>query len=140
MPKDPRQYARIAVDLPASRKLADAPPQTKWLYVVSVLWSTQNLTDGHITPAVVCGLAGVPPRYGRDLIGRDLWHEKGHACLRCPQPGHHSEVVIHDFLSHQDDAETIHRNRDAKANSARMANHIRWNHPGPFERCPKCND
>lgn len=136
--KDPRQYARITVDLPANRKLAGAPAQTKWLSVVAVLWSVQNLTDGQVVPAVMTATAGVPAKHARDLINRDVWHEKGHACPDCPQPTHHGEVVIHDFLVHQDSAETIRRNREEKAKAGRLANHLRWKHAGSIEECAKC--
>lgn len=137
--RDPRQYARIVVDLPANRKLAGAPPQTKWLSVVGVLWSAQNLSDGHVIPAVIVAAAGVTSRHAKDLIQRDIWHEKGHACTECPQPIHAGEVVIHDYLDHQDSAETVRTNRDEKAKSGRLANHLRWNHAGPVEECPKCS-
>lgn len=139
-PKDPRQYARIAVDLPANRKLAGAAPQTKWLSVVGVLWSVQNNADGHVIPGVIVATAGVQPRHGNDLIQRDIWHEKGHACPDCPQPLHRGEVVIHDYLVHQDSAEVVRRNREEKAKSGRLANHLRWKHTGPVEECPKCSE
>ena len=140
MPKDPRQYARMAVDLHSNRKLAGADPRAKWLDVVGVLWSTQNLTDGEITPAIVTATAGVTAKFARDLVNRDRWHEKGHACPDCPQPQVVGNVIIHDYLSHQDSADTIRRNRDEKAKSGRLANHLRWKHAGPIEECPKCNE
>ncbi len=37
MARDPRQYARMAVDLPVNRKLKGAPAQTKSLAVLGVL-------------------------------------------------------------------------------------------------------
>lgn len=139
-PKDPRQYARMAVDLATNRKLKGAPAQTKWLSTVGILWSVQNLTDGLVTPAIVCATAEVPTKHSRDLVNRDVWHEKGHACPDCPQPDVATEVVIHDFLIHQDSAEAIRRNRDEKAKSGRLANHLRWKHAGPIEECAKCSE
>lgn len=138
MPTDPRQYARMSVDLPTNKKLKGAPPQTKWLSVVGVLWSTQNLSDGLVTPAIICATAEVPTKHSKDLVNRDVWHAKGHACPSCPQPDVDTEVVIHDFLVHQDSAEQIRRNRDEKAKAGRLANHLRWKHAGPVEECPKC--
>lgn len=138
--RDPRQYARMTVDLPANRKLAGAPPQTKWLSVVGVLWSVQNVTDGRVTPAVIVAAAGVSARHAKDLVQRDIWHDKGHACPDCPQPEHHGEVVIHDFLDHQDSAEMVRTSREEKAKAGRLANHIRWKHAGPVEECPKCSE
>jgi hypothetical protein len=140
MARDPRQYARIAIDMPVNRKLKGAPAQTKWLAVVGVLWSTQNLSDGEVEPAVIAATAGVPARHVRDLVNRDVWHEKGHACGDCPQPSHEGEVVIHDYLVHQDSAETIRQARAEKAKAGRAANHIRWKHAGPVEECPKCSE
>jgi hypothetical protein len=140
MPKDPRQYARIAVDLPANPKLAGASPQTKWLSIVGVLWSSQNLTDGEVTPAIITATAGVPAKLARELVARDVWHQKGHHCDECPQPKVAGNVVIHDYLKHQDSADTIRRNRDEKARAGRMANHLRWKHAGSIEECPKCNE
>ena len=140
MPNDPRQYARMSVDLPVNRKLKGAPVHAKWLSVVGVLWATQNLTDGEVDPQIIAAVAGVPIKHSRDLVNRDVWHDKGHACPSCPQPQHDGEVVIHDYLVHQDSAEIIRRNRDEKAKSGRLANHLRWKHAGPIEECPKCSD
>lgn len=140
MAKDARQYARMSVDMPINRKLKGAPAQTKWLAVVAVLWSTQNLTNGEVDPTIIAATAGVPTKHVRDLLNRDMWHEKGHACTSCPQPESAGEVVIHDYLDHQDSAETIRHNRDEKAKSGRLANHLRWKHVGPLEECPKCSE
>lgn len=138
--RDPRQYARMSVDLPVNRKLKGAPAQAKWLSVVAVLWSTQNLSDGEIDPNIAAATAGVPVKHARDLINRDVWHEKGHACPDCPQPQHDGEVVIHHYLIHQDSSEVVRRNRDKKAEAGRLANHLRWKHVGPIEECPKCSE
>lgn len=140
MARDIRQYARIAVDLPANRKMAGADARVRWLDVVGVLWSVQNLTDGQVTPAIICASAGVSPRLARDLANRDRWHEKGHACPDCPQPTVAGDVVIHHFDKHQDSSEVIRRNRDEKAKSGRLANHLRWKHAGPIEECEKCSE
>lgn len=139
-PKDPRQYARVTVDMPTNRKLKGAPAQAKWLATTGILWAVQNLSDGLVTPAIIAATAEVPAKHAKDLVNRDVWHEKGHACPDCPQPDVDTEVVIHDFLTHQDSAETIRRNRDEKAKAGRLANHIRWKHAGPIEECAKCSD
>lgn len=138
--RDPRQYARMSVDLPTNRKLKGAPAATKWLSVVGVLWSVQNLSDGEVDPAIITATAGVPAKHAKDLVQRDVWHEKGHACTDCPQPKHAGEVVIHDYLNHQDSAEVVTRNRAEKAKSGRLANHLRWKHAGPIEECVKCSE
>jgi hypothetical protein len=138
--KDPRHYARIAVDWPMNRKLAGAHPNTKLLDVVAVCFAAQNLTDGEITPGIVCALAGVPAKHGIDLVNRDRWHRKGHACPDCPQPTVEGDVVIHHYLLHQDAAEKVQRRRAEKVLAGKLGNHDRWKHSEPFERCPICND
>lgn len=138
--RDHRQYARMAVDLPINRKLKGAPAQTKWLAVVGVLWSTQNLTDGEVDPAVIAATAVVPVKHSLDLVKRRVWHAKGHDCGECPQPKHAGDVVIHDYLVHQDSAEIIRTNRDEKVKAGRLANHLRWKHAGPIEECSKCSE
>lgn len=138
--KDVRQYARVSVDLPSNRKLAGMPPQAKWLSVVGVLWSTQNSTDGHVNPAVILAVSVVPPRFAKHLTDTGIWHKKGHKCDDCPQPLVAGEVVIHHFLKHQDDAATVRKNRDEKAKSGRLANHLRWKHAGPIEACVRCSE
>lgn len=140
MARDPRQYARIAVDLSTSRKLAGLDPRAKWLNVVGVLWSAQNLSDGQITPAIITATAGVPARHATELLRREVWHKKGHDCGDCSQPTVAGDVVIHHYLQHQDSAEVVRKNRDEKVRSGRLANHIRWKHAGAFEECAKCNE
>lgn len=130
----------MSVDMPTNRKLKGAPAQTKWLAVTGVLWSVQNLADGQVDPAIITATAGVPTKHAKDLVNRDVWHEKGHACPDCPQPSHAGEIVIHDYLTHQDSAETVASNRIEKARSGRLANHLRWKHAGPIEACPKCSE
>lgn len=139
MAKDARQYARISVDLPANMKLAGATPGAKWLSVVAVLWATQNLTDGEVTPAVMTALAGVPAKASKELMERGVWHSRGHCCPDCPQPTVRGNVRIHHYLLHQDDAHTIRESREKKAEAGRRGNHEKWGHPHPFEGCPRCN-
>lgn len=136
--KDLTPYVRIAVTMPTNRKFRGASAQTKWLAVVGICWSVQNLTDGQVTPAVITALAGVTPRHAKDLVGRDVWHAKGHACPDCPQPELAGDVVIHDFEKFQDSAETVRENRQKKAEAGREANHIRWKHKGSLQECGIC--
>lgn len=137
--KDLTPYVRIAVTMPTNRKFRGASAQTKWLAVTAICWSVQNLADGQVTPSVMTAVAGVASKHARDLIGRDVWHEKGHACPECPQPELPGDVVIHDYDKHQDSAETVRQNREKKAEAGREANHIRWKHGGPIEECVRCS-
>jgi 5-methylcytosine-specific restriction endonuclease McrA len=138
--KDPRGFVKIAVDLPANRKLSGATPAAKWLHIAAICWSGQNLTDGQITAAVVVAVAAVPARTTRELIDRDIWHQKGHACPDCPQPDMPSDLVIHHYLSHQAAASAVRRKKTEKALAGLKGNHNRWNHGGPFEECPQCQE
>lgn len=138
--KDPRSYVRIAVDLPANRKLSGADPRTKWLDVVAVCWAGQNLTDGEVPPAVMVALAGVPPRCATELFARDRWHAKGHHCPDCPQPKVAGHAVIHHYLIHQDSAEQVVVARTNKSLLGRRLNHFKWHHEGLFEDCPVCHE
>lgn len=47
-----------------------------------------------------------PAKIASTLVAVDLWHEAGHDCKRCPQPGP-DEYVIHDYLEHQRSAARI---------------------------------
>lgn len=136
--KDHRKTVNIDVGLPTNRKLKGAPAATKWLDVVGVCWSGQNLTDGQVDPAVICALAGVPIKHAKDLIGRDRWHEKGHHCGDCEQPDHADEVVIHDYLTFQTSAEKVQRIARERSLSGRKANHARYKHVGEFDECWEC--
>lgn len=136
--KDHRKTVNIDVGFPLNKKLKGASPATKWLGVVAVCWAGQNLTNGQIEPAVVCAVAGVPMKHARDLINRDLWHEKGHHCEDCQQPDNEGEVVIHHYLEFQTSAEKVTRIAIERSLSGRKANHIRHKHKGSFEECWEC--
>lgn len=136
--KDHRKTVNLDVGFPNNRKLKGAPAATKWLDVVAVCWSGQNLTDGQVDPAVVCAWAGVPARHGRDLINRDRWHEKGHHCDSCPQPDTEGEVVIHNYLDFQTSASKVSRIAEERSLAGRKANHRKHKHDGDFEECWLC--
>lgn len=138
VPKDPRPYAKISVDMPANLKLMGATPQAKWLAVTAILWCTQNITDGQLPAAVAVALAGVPARYETDLIERGIWHQAGHDCPDCPTPVAPGYVVIHHFLQHQGGSEAVAEARAVKSKGGRAGNHKRWGHQGPAERCKLC--
>jgi hypothetical protein len=140
MAKDQRPYAPVDVGLPTNRKLKGADVRAKWLYVSTLLWCAQQLNDGIFEPRIAVVVADVNPRYVKTLIDRDLWHEKGHACPGCPQPTDAAELVVHDYAVHNRSAERIRKLRRDRRMAGRRANHDRWEHPGTFEECEKCND
>ena len=136
--RDHRKTVNIDVGLPNNKKLKGASPATKWLDVVAVCWSGQNLTDGQVDPAVICAWAGVPIRHAKDLINRDRWHEKGHHCADCAQPDAEGEVVIHHYLMFQTSAAKVSKIAAERSLAGRKANHTRHKHSGLFEDCWEC--
>lgn len=58
-------------------------------------YSAQHLTEG-IVPGVIAQLYGTAPQAAK-LVKTGLWHQHGHDCPRCPQPGD-GDYVIHDFF------------------------------------------
>ncbi|WP_275462097.1 mucin-2 [Streptomyces noursei] len=58
-------------------------------------YAAQHLTEGTV-PGVVAQLYGTAPQ-ARKLVAVGLWHEHGHTCPRCPQPGP-GDYVMHDFF------------------------------------------
>ena len=121
-PRDRREYVRLTVNLPSNPKLlAIDDPAAGWLYVTGICHAGEHFTDGVLLPQVVARLAGVPVKVVRALVEAGLWHEPGHGCVRCRQPGA-GQVVIHDYLEHQrsrDEAEKAKR-------AARSAADARW--------------
>lgn len=137
--RDPRRAVMIDVALPASRKLRGAPVAVKWLDVVGVCWSGQNMTDGEIDPIAVCALAGVPNKHANDLVKRGRWHKSGHDCPDCPQPRYNGDVVIHHYLVHQTSSLEFEQLMEAKGKASRIGNHKKYNHEGPVDKCGICN-
>lgn len=139
MKRDQRPWGAIELGLPTNRKLRGADARAKWLYVVTLLWCNQELNDGVFMPRVAVALADVPNKFVRELVNRDLFHEKGHACPRCPQPSDADDLVVHDFGEHNRSADKVHKIRTARAAAGQLANHTRWKHEGTVEDCESCS-
>jgi hypothetical protein len=121
-PRDRREYVRITVDLPLHPKLAAIDePAAGWLYVVSLCYCGEHLTDGMFTLAVVNRLAGTDREIGKRLISAGMWHEAGHDCAKCPQPPD-GLLVVHDYLRHQRSRSSAEQARRA----GRIAAEARW--------------
>ena len=99
-PQDPRHYVRVTVDLPLNRKINRVPRGARWTYVVSLCYGGGALSDGIAPVRALLAMADGTRRDAQALIAAGLWHEPGHDCPRCPQPGT-GEVVVHDYLAHQ---------------------------------------
>jgi len=140
MVKDERPWGAVDLGLPTNRKLRGADGRAKWLYASTMLWCGSELNDGVFEPRLAVAVADVPARYVKDLIDRNLWHEKGHACPSCPQPAEAGELVVHDYLRHNTSAEKVRKMRAERAAAGRAANHKRWKLEGPIEECEVCNE
>lgn len=140
MAKDERPYARIDLGLPNNRKLRGATVHAKWLYVSTLLWCGLEMNDGFFRPRQATAWADVPDRYVKELLDREVWHEKGHHCGACPQPTEAGDLVVHDYIAHNRTAEKIRKIRGDRKLAGRKANHTRWKHEGEFEDCEACNE
>ena len=127
MAADSRTYFRMAVDLPENRKIAAVGGDAGWLHVCAIAYASRNLTDGLVPQALVPRLSDrkQPLKLAKLLLSHDLWHEPGHACKRCPQPGT-GEYIIHDYLEHQRSAEEAQESRTAMGQGGTLGNHKRW--------------
>lgn len=130
-PGDKREYVRISVDIALNPKLATLDnPAAGWLAVVAIAYCGQNLTDGEFIPGVVYRLAGVEPQVGKDLIDVGLWHEPGHDCQRCPQPGDR-KLIVHDYLQHQRSKDEAQSLRSVRSKAGAEGARKRWSKPKP---------
>ena len=110
------------------------------MYWHAMGFCNRNLTNGLIPKArtaalvdytgtaVIDGMVGVD---GQDcavvaverLLGADLWHEDGHDCPDCVQPGPH-HYVIHHFLEYQPSRAEVEAKREsvreARAHAGRI--------------------
>lgn len=118
-------YVRVYLDILANPKLLGAPPAAKWLYAAGFIVSARELSDGHVRPPVVCAEAEVPATHVKTLVQRKLWHQPGHDCEACPQPGP-GRVVIHDYLDHQESKAKVEDNRAKKSAAGRKGARNRW--------------
>lgn len=118
-------FVRMSLSLPHSPKLVGAPPAAKWLYAVGIIVSARELSNGIIRPGVAVAEAEVPTTTPKRLIERRLWHRPGHDCDRCEQPPA-GQVVIHDYLDHQQSAEDVQASKEAKSRAGRKGAASRW--------------
>jgi hypothetical protein len=121
------------------------------LYWHGLGYCNRNLTDGLVPKrralslvdftdaAVVDGHGGVDgqacaPIAVKRLLDADLWHEDGHDCKSCSQPGP-SHYIIHDYLKYQPSRATVEAKRDeAKERMSNARNARSKNVRANFER------
>lgn len=128
-PKDKREYIRLSVDLPEHPKLVQLDeeiiPLAGWLLVTAFAYCGKNLTDGEFVPGVIYRKACVDPEIGKHLIAAGLWHEAGHDCPKCPQPGDR-KLISHDYLEHQRSKEEAQTLRSARSDAGAKGAEKRW--------------
>jgi hypothetical protein len=125
MPRDPRLFVTVSLDLPSNPKLADASPAAKWLNVCGYIVARREKSDGIVRPPVVVAEADVPSSAVRQLVERGVWHHPGHECDRCAQPPK-GFVTIHDYLEHQQSKADIEESHRKKSEAGRKGADSRW--------------
>lgn len=83
------------------------------LHVEGMCFCARMLTDGKVIRRMAQG-------YGDDVIAEltsgGLWHEDGHGCPKCVQPGA-GAFMVHDFLEWNPPASMVKQRRDHKKRS-----------------------
>lgn len=138
--RDPRRYVKVTTDMPGHKKLAGAPPATKWLAVTGIIVSGRDLSNGIIRAGVAVAEAEVPARHAMDLVKRGVWHEPGHDCSKCEQPPA-GRVVVHDYLEHNSSSEEAAAGAAAMSSGGVKGNHTKWhvNRGVVDPDCPLCD-
>lgn len=110
-------WIRVSDDFYDNDKMAAAGSIGRDLYWHGMAFCNRNLTDGLIgkgraltlvdfsDAAVLVGMGGVDgqecaPIAVERLLDANLWHEDGHDCPSCVQPGPR-HYVVHDYLKYQ---------------------------------------
>ena len=138
-------WVRVSDDFYDNPKFADVTPLSTALWIVGLAYCNRNLTDGYVPKSVASrlvdfdGLAysvvdaelfGVleddcTPLAIGDLIKVGLWHEDGHDCIECPQPGRR-RYYVHDYLVYQPSAEEIESKKQQRSEAGKKGASKRW--------------
>lgn len=92
-------WARLDDLFPWHRKVRRMSDGAFRLHITGVVACARDLTDGIVTADDIDDfppMRGVEKRLD-ELVQRDLWHPRGHACEKCEQPPA-GAWVIHDYL------------------------------------------
>lgn len=117
-------WIRISDDFYDNAKLADAGAIGVAVWIAGLGYCNRNLTDGVIPRQKALGLvdtSGVMMVEGGDvaeqavirLLDYGLWHEEGHSCPDCVDPGPR-RYVIHDYLKFQPSRSDVEAKREAE--------------------------
>lgn len=139
-------WIRVSDDFYDHPKFTDVTPLSIAMWIVGMGYCNRNLTDGIIptsaaqrlcdfdglayTVATVGDLAGVmeddcTPLAINDLIEVGLWHESGHDCPDCPQPGRR-RYYVHDYLRYQPSAAEIKERAEKRSEAGKKGAASRW--------------
>jgi len=141
-------WVRISDDFYDHPKFAEVTPLSIALWLAGLAYCNRNLTNGYIPESAARrlvdfdGLAyeiggteltgGMEDDCGPlalyDLLKVGLWHEDGHDCPKCPQPGRR-RLYVHDYLKYQPSAEEIKGLREARSEAGRKGAATRWSRP-----------
>lgn len=122
-------WIRVEDNFYDNEKMLAAGSIGRDLYWHGMGFCNRNLTDGLIPKrrafslvdftdaAVIDGLGGVDgqacaPIAVQRLLDADLWHEDGHSCDTCPQPGPRN-YIVHDYLNYQPSRAEVEAKREA---------------------------
>lgn len=113
---DPRMYFRLHDGYTDSPKIVKVGGDAGWLDICAIGYCARNLTDGLIPKGMIGRISDRSNALAlaRALLAVGRWHEEGHECPRCPQPGP-DDYVVHDYLQHQRSAQDVSDLRKKRA-------------------------
>lgn len=125
-PDDPRQYVRIAVDLPTNIKMnaMSDPIVAIAATVIAICISAGSYTDGHV-PINAIRRAGIDDTTIKEMIQEGVWHDEHHDCERCPKP-RAGKIFVHDYLRHQRSSTTVKELSSKRAAAGAAGAERRW--------------
>ena len=130
-------WIRVEDNFYDNEKMLAAGSIGRDLYWHGMGFCNRNLTDGIIPKrraltlvdfsdaAVIVAQGGYDgqdcaPIAIQRLLDADLWHEDGHDCPDCVQPGPRN-YVVHDYLKYQPSREQVEAKREAKSDARASA-------------------
>lgn len=119
-------YVQLDTNWPDHHKIIDAGVDGAGAHAIILCLAKRLEQDGWVRRALL-------RRYGvdADLLGRLVE-------LRLLEADE-VQVRPHGWLDRNPSQAAIDASRAAKKEAGKRGNHEKWNHPGSFENCPKCN-
>lgn len=128
-PDDPRQFVRIAVDLPFGTKINGLvdPVVGVAAQVIAICFAAQGFTDGHV-PVNAVRRAGIPDAVIKDMVTEGFWHDEHSdlsTCTKCQEPKPNS-IYVHDYLHHQRSAAQARDLTEKRRAAGQASANKRW--------------